>query len=1101
VEELLNQAERLEKEYGWLGAAESYEKALKLLPEDDFSRKAETYERLGYAFYRAAFQAQNNDEFRQRLRQATADYEKAKELYQSLNERKKTGIVFRCDAMNAYMDYWSTSEASAKKKLLNKCWELTKRALEAFDAAGAALDYGKTFNQLSMSVILEFTLESNFQARTRIMKEAVECGEKATKFLSLSDDISELARAYARTVVCLNVFGYYCQDIHEREPSCQKALDYWHKAKELSEETAIMESLCPVFGGQPVFGLEGSNEALENYGKGLEYAEKTGDRFFIGCALDWLAYHTQWGGGHIEEKDESAMRALYKTVMQYSEDARAQFSRISFTSPRADAAWIESPSVVSNFYLANIETDVKKKRDLLEKTRKAAPDMMKKAENSGYPEAINYAHMMFGAILYQLARMETNREERKKLLEQALHHSKEFVVRIEQVAPLLYFNRGYSQGTLARTKADIAEIAEDYETKKSLLQEAALDMDSALKLVTEEVTFFENKQSSSSGTTRWVLSGFQFGYGSVLNRLYSLTRNQEYLEKAMEAFRESAESYQKLNLRSRMAECRWKIAQAYDAMGEHSSAAQQFSLASNDYKSAGEKIPQLKGFYQDHACYMEAWSEIEKARHHHKRQEYGLAEEHFQNAANMHKSLKQWSYLAPNYSAWAMVERAEELSRKDQSEEAFQAFEQATGLFEETKKSVQDQLSKIEDADEKQMATQVSRATDSRREYCRARIAIEEAKILDKKGDHYTSSEKYCSAAATIQKTLQTTESEEEKKELTLISTLSLAWAKMTSAEAEGSPDLYVEASKLFEEAKKFSANERTKMLALGHSRFCRALEAGTKFIDTRDTNMHTAAIHHLESAATYYVKADFPMASEYAKATELLFDAYAQMDKAKEERDPEKRAKLYILAEKMLQTSAGAYMKSEHPEKNAQLQRLLEKVREEQELATSLTEVLHAPTIVSTTTAFTTPTPNKEEAVGLERFEHADVQANLIVRQKELKVGENLGIELELVNAGKGSALLTKVTEIVPKGFEVAEKPENCRVEDSYINLKGKRLDPLKTEEVKLVLKPNLQGTFSLKPTVLYLDENGKYKSHEPEPVTIVVKELGIKGWLKGER
>jgi hypothetical protein len=66
---------------------------------------------------------------------------------------------------------------------------------------------------------------------------------------------------------------------------------------------------------------------------------------------------------------------------------------------------------------------------------------------------------------------------------------------------------------------------------------------------------------------------------------------------------------------------------------------------------------------------------------------------------------------------------------------------------------------------------------------------------------------------------------------------------------------------------------------------------------------------------------------------------------------------------------------------------------------------------------------------------------------------------------------------------------------------MKGKRLDPLKTEEVRIVLKPTMQGTFSLKPTVLYLDENGKYKSHEPEPVIVTVKELGIKSWLKGER
>jgi hypothetical protein len=62
-------------------------------------------------------------------------------------------------------------------------------------------------------------------------------------------------------------------------------------------------------------------------------------------------------------------------------------------------------------------------------------------------------------------------------------------------------------------------------------------------------------------------------------------------------------------------------------------------------------------------------------------------------------------------------------------------------------------------------------------------------------------------------------------------------------------------------------------------------------------------------------------------------------------------------------------------------------------------------------------------------------------------------------------------------------------------------RLSPLKTEEIRLLLKPKAQGVFTLKPRILYLDENGKYKTHEPEPTTVTVKELGIKGWLKGER
>jgi uncharacterized repeat protein (TIGR01451 family) len=224
-------------------------------------------------------------------------------------------------------------------------------------------------------------------------------------------------------------------------------------------------------------------------------------------------------------------------------------------------------------------------------------------------------------------------------------------------------------------------------------------------------------------------------------------------------------------------------------------------------------------------------------------------------------------------------------------------------------------------------------------------------------------------------------------------------------------------------------------------------------------------------------------------------------MDKAQKEADPEKKTRLYALADRILQTSAGSFMKAEHPEKREQVLRLIEKVKEEQELALSLSDVLHTPSIVSATTAFASPTPTQEEAVGSERFEHADIQANLIIRQKELKIGESLHLEIELVNAGKAPALLIKVNEVIPEGFELVEKPENYRVEDSYLNLKGKRLDALKTEDVKLILKPNVQGVFPLKPKVLYLDENGKYKSHEPEPVTITVKELGIKGWLKGER
>lgn len=78
-------------------------------------------------------------------------------------------------------------------------------------------------------------------------------------------------------------------------------------------------------------------------------------------------------------------------------------------------------------------------------------------------------------------------------------------------------------------------------------------------------------------------------------------------------------------------------------------------------------------------------------------------------------------------------------------------------------------------------------------------------------------------------------------------------------------------------------------------------------------------------------------------------------------------------------------------------------------------------------------------------------------------------------------------------------EKPQTYRVEGSSINMRGRKLDALKVEEVKFSLKPMRKGSFNIEPRILYLDENGNAKSHQPEPVAITVGELGIKGWIRG--
>ncbi len=1088
AELILAEAKDQEREHDWLGAADSYKRFLELGPGREDVKRAETVERLGYALYRAARQADTAEEFKARIGQSRIRYEQGHDLYEKLSS---VGRKLRCDAMIQHIGFWLASKPDERKKLATEAWRLTRQALEAFEQAGEAQEYGRTYNQAPGNAGFASTLEWNPEAARGFARETVETGEQAISLLTSIGDRHELPRAYFTTATCLEWTTLW-MELDQRAKTVEKVRAYWKKAETLLGGLDYeMEFFA--FAPGATYGWD-SDEALRVRENALEHLRKIGDKWLVARTLDIQAWTTLSRSLGVEDPDDRiklAMRAL-----EYAEEARRHFAIFSYISGRGGMAWVGAPRADVYWYLALWETDLDKKGDLLREARVAAEDGLRLAKDSGYPIVISTEHLSYGRILGSLAGIERDAETKRRLLEEALEHHNESITIIAQRDPLSYWNQGVGYNYLADAKAELADLAKDVEMKRKMLQDAIMTKERSLNLCTKQADFYE-KQDHIVFPSR--IGGWQYEHGSLLDRLYALTGSREDLAKAGEAFLLAADSFRKSNNASRMAECYWRAAQAFDALGDHLQAEEKFSLASVSYKTAGEKIPQLKEFYKDQATYLEAWSEIEKAKHHHERQDYGSAKEFHDRAASLHKSTREWSFLTPNYSALAQLENGEDLSRKERGREAIQAFDQANRLFNETRTMLQAELSKIESVDKKQMVASLVKGADLRQNYCSGRIALEEAKLLDRKGDYSSSSQRYGQAAETFEKVTQNLELERVRMEVALIATVSRAWQKMIGAEAEASPELYREASTLFEQVKDLSPNEKAKSLALGHSRFCRALDAGTRFADTGDPSLHASAIQHLESASKYYLKAGFQDASEYAEATELLLDAYLHMDEAKREKDHEKKTKLYAMTEKVLQASAESFLKAQHPAKSQEALRLLEKVKKERELTMSLTEVLLSPVFVSATTAFSAPTQARERPVGLERFEYADVQASLITRQKSLKVGEDLDLEIELVNAGKGPAQLVKVEELVPEGFELTGKPEPYRVEDSYLNMKGRRLDPLKTEEVKIVLKPKVQGQFTLKPRILYLDENGKYKSHEPEPIEITVKELGISGWLKG--
>jgi len=994
--------------------------------------------------------------------------------------------------MIRYLKFWIADDSTEKKRFINEAWAKARDSLTSFEAVGECIDFATTFNQLSYSAAFSYNYDDCAESREKILKEALSYAEKSIRYVSALDDRTNLAKAHAKATGLLVAIERDFASFADKDRVDLDAWDHWLKARAASDETAL-EEIPYMIVLQSWPAACSTEERSVIYSKGKETLEKAGDHFVMGCVLDGLAQRKFNVAMSTEDNDD--IQRLSKEGFELAKNAREELAKVRFVSPNVSFVWVPVPEAGYYFYFASEVDDLEAKRELLYKALEPCRAQLGLAKGSGYPDVECAAHFHLGSVLKEMGKFESGMDMKRSYLGNAIEHLKLAIEGDKRIHPTQYYPQGLDLLSLAEAHYELARITINVDSKKKILEEAILRKEEALDVCEKELTCTQAYNPDLSGE---IATGYHTT-GDWAREFCVITGDMSCLPKVAKCFEKAVEWYTKASLHSQSAECNWEAAEAFDELGEYRKASERFELAAEDYGKAAESVPRLKEFFADHSIYMRAWSEIEQANYHHLRQEPGDAKEHYENASAMHKSSRRWSYLSTNYSAWAEIEHAEDLSRSEKLEEAMKAFESASRLFQESKNAIHDQVARIEDSDEKQLARNLERAANLRREYCRARIILEKARAYDREGDVSASSDKYGEASELFEKMLPELESEQDRKELQLMTNLSKAWQAMAKAESETSPDYYEAASELFEKARVLSTGEKAKLLVAGHSRFCKALAMGAKFVETGNVSLHAEATRHIESAADFYMKAGHQKESDFAKASKLLFDGYVHMGKASREDDQEKKAKLYMMAEKVLHSSAEAYGKAQQPSKKNQVLRLLEKVREEKDLALSLTNVIRAPDVFSSTTAFPTITPSHETTTGLEKFEHADIQLTLIVHPKHLHVGQELDVEVEMTNAGKGVAKLARIEGIVPKSFEVMEMPEGCRVEHDHLTLKNRNIDALRTEIVKLVLKPTSKGTYQLAPHLFYGDETGVHKDRTADRVDIVVSEMGLAGWLKG--
>jgi len=145
--------------------------------------------------------------------------------------------------------------------------------------------------------------------------------------------------------------------------------------------------------------------------------------------------------------------------------------------------------------------------------------------------------------------------------------------------------------------------------------------------------------------------------------------------------------------------------------------------------------------------YVEAWHIIEIAKSHHVKAEHTEAQLDYEKASHILNDIRDYKFEAPFYSAWAILEKAEDLSKKNMHEEAAATYLVAKNNFRETFGVLDSFLKKRKSVEDIERISKLIQVAQVRENYCSARNQIETARIESRKGNHLIAAELYNKAS------------------------------------------------------------------------------------------------------------------------------------------------------------------------------------------------------------------------------------------------------------------------------------------------------------------------------------------------------------------
>ncbi len=1083
TEALLAQAAGKSNQYDWAEASRLYQQ---ILDKPDTTHgpveRAGITELLANARFKHAFQAEDREEFKRRMKLAEASYQSANALYEKAGQ---DGLQKRAMARGLFATFWLKDTAVDRRNIMGSMTSLAEEAAETLEQQGDTGGLAETHKDLLTYLFETWYLHEERKTLLAHFERALQIGEKAiAEFQALGEDEGLLDSLYETLWVLL--LSDDVVDPPRHRELLRRAEVLVDKLTELSARTGTPYSLSRAKDvAAKVSSIAKGDHSKESslYEEAMAVAQDTKDSLIIGRIATRVlgAAHNVWG-----EEDLERRRAMLEKGISFASTAIKNL-RIPL-----DGAFLNLTfnwHADSYNYLATfVDTQAGEKREHARRAIKVAREAHLYED---YPWASDHA---LSKGMYFLSTMGVSPDEKAELLREALSVRERKIQEFDVLHPNSWFG-GVQRNYLALIKAELANVNQDPPTKIELLRSAVEDMQLCVDRLAKWWSVDLAYPIDSSA-----LAHYYDWYGDVLQRLYSLTKETGVAQRAIKIYEDAINHMTKAKLVGPVAPVRWKIARIHDALGDYRGAFGAFSKSAEEYRLAARKVSGLASVFGEIAPYMDAWSLIEQARLHHDEEHYLEAAQDYSKAASILRETRTRNHLSTHYMACSLLEKGEALSRDEKHEASVEALNDAVKVFREAATELEDKLKESPETQDKQELNEWLDITKGRETYSQARIQLEEARVLDKNGEEENSSTKYRTASKTFNSLLADAPTEQSRREMETLMLFCDAWANMKRAEVEASPQLYVEAASSFMKAQESTTRKRFRLLALANASMCKALETGTRFRRTRDIQLYSEIKKQLEAAADHYEQAAFKNAAEWTRATQAMFDALAYMASAEVELEPQKKTRFYHLAEKHLELASKLYKEAGFQSKSDEALRLLKRAHQEKEILLTPAEVFaENPAVTGAVVAPLSLT--RDQALGLEKYEAANVVGNMSLHERELGVGSDLTLELEMANVGKTAAMLLKLENLAPEGLELDRQKIPHRVEDNYIDMKGKRLEYLKTHEVKVPMKATRKGTFEIHPRVLFVDEKGNYRSYDFEPVALTVRELGISGWLKGPK